>query len=162
MITFFKTLVFTFLIPCSVAVFIPLFALNPETDFQFTGSNILGLTVMIAGAAGYFSTALSFLVKGKGTPAIFFTKPLNFLLGEEPMKAVTSGLYRFSRNPMYLSVWIFILGLGIFKGSYDIPIYCIFVFLAFHFVVVFIEEPHLKEKFGDSYTDYLKRTRRWL
>src|SRR5215510_4448933 len=122
MVTFIRALIFTFLIPCSVAIFIPLYALNPEADFRFYGNNFLGIVIMIIGATGYFSTALSFLLKGKGTPAIFFTKPLSFLLGEEPIKAVTGGLYRFSRNPMYLSVFIFIIGLGIFKGSYDILI----------------------------------------
>ena len=153
---------FTLIVPCSVAVFIPLYVLKPETNFHFAGANMIGWILMIAGAIGYISTALSFLIQGKGTPAIWFSKNLKFLVGEEPIKAVTSGLYRYSRNPMYLSVFVTSLGMGFIYEDFFILVYALFVFVLFHLAVVFIEEPHLKVKFGESYAEYIKKTRRWL
>jgi protein-S-isoprenylcysteine O-methyltransferase Ste14 len=160
--TLLKAIMFTLIVPCSVAIFIPLFVLKPETNFHFQGDTLFGWLLIVAGAIGYISTALSFLIRGKGTPAIWFSKSLKFLVGEEPSKAVTSGLYRFSRNPMYLSVFVFTAGIGFIHEDYFVLLYAAFVFLLFHLAVVFIEEPHLKKKFGESYSEYVNKTRRWL
>jgi protein-S-isoprenylcysteine O-methyltransferase Ste14 len=63
----------------------------------------LGWILLAAGVLGYIESLVHFLLAG-GTPAIFFTRPIRFLLGEEPGKVVRGGLYRYSRNPMYISV----------------------------------------------------------
>ncbi|MFI5134842.1 MAG: methyltransferase family protein [Chitinophagales bacterium] len=162
LMTFLRALVFTLIVPCSVAVYVPLFVLKTEWQFHFTGSNFIGFFIISIGALGYFWTVISFLLQGKGTPAIWFTKKLSFLIGKEPSKTVTGGLYRFSRNPMYLSVFISILGLGIFKENFFILVFAAIVFVLFHLAVVFIEEPHLRKKFGESYKEYFNKTRRWL
>jgi protein-S-isoprenylcysteine O-methyltransferase Ste14 len=160
--TLLRAIMFTLIVPCSVAIFIPLFALNPHTDFNFPAAVALGWLLILAGAIGYLSTALSFLIRGKGTPAIWFTRKVKFLIGEEPMRTVTTGLYRYSRNPMYLSVFVVTIGVGLIHRDSFILLYAVFVFILFHLAVVFIEEPHLKEKFGATYLEYMKKTRRWL
>jgi len=160
--TLLRAIVFTLLIPCTVAVYVPVFVLATQWQFHFTGSNFTGIFIMSVGALGYFWTVISFLIQGKGTPAIWFTKQLSFLIGEEPSKEVTTGLYRYSRNPMYISVFIFILGLGIFRENFFILAYAIVVFILFHLAVIFIEEPHLRKKFGASYKEYSGKTRRWI
>ena len=160
--TLLKTIMFTLIVPCSVAIFIPSFILKPEINFYFQGDILIGWLLIVAGAAGYISTALSFLIRGKGTPAIWFSKSLKFLVGEEPSQAVIPRLYRFSRNPIYLSVFVFTVGMGFIHEDYFILLYAAFVFLLFHLAVVLIEEPHLREKFGDSYSEYVNKTRRWL
>jgi len=87
---------------------------------------------------------LSFLLKGKGTPAIWFAKHLKFLIGEEPIKMVSSGLYKISRNPMYLGVQNIAFGQAIFFGSMAILIYAGLLTVFFHLTVILLEEPHLR------------------
>jgi protein-S-isoprenylcysteine O-methyltransferase Ste14 len=117
---------------------------------------------MVLGVIIYLWTVTSFLLRGKGTPAIWFTKAIGFLIGEEPAKMVSSGLYKFSRNPMYLGVITTVAGEGIYFGYSSLLWYALSLFLIFTIVVMLIEEPHLEEKFGDEYRDYKKSTRRWL
>ncbi len=117
---------------------------------------------MIAGIMIYLITAISFLVKGKGTPAIWFTKVIGFIIGEEPVKMVSSGLYDYSRNPMYLGVILTVFGESLFFGYSLLLRYAVLLFVIFHLVVVFIEEPHLENKFDEEYKAYKKRVRRWV
>ena len=84
------------------------------------------------------------------------------IFGKEPEYLVTSVLYRFSRNPMYLGVIILIFGIGIILESISIVSWFILLWLGFHIVVVKFEEPHLREKFGQSYVNYCKKTPRWM
>ena len=102
------------------------------------------------------------MLKGKGTPAIWFSKFLKFLIGEEPIHLVSTGLYKYSRNPMYLGVLLIIYGQGIYFEILTILEYGIFMSIFFHLIVLFVEEPHLKKKFGESYIEYLKSAPRWF
>ena len=121
-----------------------------------------GLIVMCVGIFIYLWTVVTFLLRGKGTPAIWFTKAISFIIGEEPVKMVSSGLYKHTRNPMYLGVIITVAGQGIFFQYSILLWYAFSLFIVFTLVVIFIEEPHLEEKFGEEYKNYKKRTRRWL
>lgn len=75
---------------------------------------------------------------------------------------VVSGLYRFSRNPMYLGLVLSLSGWAWLLGS---PI-CLVVVWLFARVLVIVqiapEEAALREKFGDTYLDYSKRVNRWI
>jgi len=75
---------------------------------------------------------------------------------------VTNGLYRISRNPMYLGFILILIGIAIMMRSLT-PFAIIPVFLvAIEKRFVAIEERMLAEKFGMQYTDYTRKTRRWL
>ncbi|RMD87884.1 MAG: isoprenylcysteine carboxylmethyltransferase family protein [Calditrichaeota bacterium] len=154
---------FTLLIPGSVTVLFPylLLKIYPQRlelgIFKFSG--VIFLTT---GAFFYFWSALLFLIKGGGTPAIWFTRKIRFLIGEEPYKMVSEGLYRISRNPMYLGIVSILLGEALLFESWRLFGYCVFIAVIFHLNVLFIEEPHLQDKFGESYQEYLKKTPRWL
>lgn len=75
---------------------------------------------------------------------------------------VTNGLYRISRNPMYLGFILILIGIAIMMRSLA-PFAIIPVFLvAIEKRFVIIEERMLAEKFGMQYTDYTQKTRRWL
>jgi protein-S-isoprenylcysteine O-methyltransferase Ste14 len=117
---------------------------------------------MCTGIFIYLWTASSFLLRGKGTPAIWFTKAISFIIGKEPVKMVSSGLYKYSRNPMYLGVMTTVAGEGIYFQYSILLWYALSLFILFNLVVIFIEEPHLEEKFGEEYRNYKKRARRWL
>ena len=157
-----RSLIFSLLIPGTAAVIIPIYVLPYSYINCGTWSFRIALVLMCAGLTLYAWSVLAFAVQGKGTPAIWFARRLRFLLGEEPQKAITKGLYSISRNPMYLSVCLFLTGLAYRQENLYIFIYLIPVFAFFHFVVVKLEEPHLKKKFGDEYLEYMKKTRRWL
>ena len=120
-----------------------------------------GWILLALGAAGYLQCLLAFLLAG-GTPALFFTRPIRFLLGEEPGKVVRGGLYRHSRNPMYLSFVSVIAAQAIIDRSLYVAIYAALVMIFFHLVVVFLEEPHLARVRGLDYLAYRQRVPRWF
>jgi protein-S-isoprenylcysteine O-methyltransferase Ste14 len=158
-----KSLFFTLLVPGTVAGYIPYAMMrNRSPNLEFGWFRWAGLCIMCAGILIYLLTVVSFLLKGKGTPAIWFTKAISPIIGKEPIKIVTSGLYRYSRNPMYAGVVTIVAGEGIFFQYSTVLWYALSLFILFNVVVIFIEEPHLEEKFGEEYKAYKKKTRRWL
>lgn len=75
---------------------------------------------------------------------------------------ITDGLYRYSRNPIYLGMALILLGVALFLGSVT-PFFVIPLFVAL-IQQRFIrhEERMLAETFGDDYRAYQRRTRRWI
>jgi protein-S-isoprenylcysteine O-methyltransferase Ste14 len=77
-------------------------------------------------------------------------------------KLVTDGWFKFSRNPMYLSMALMLMGAWSALGSIS-PLFVIFVYL---FLTerwyIEREEKRLNVTFGQEYESYRKRTRRWL
>ena len=65
------------------------------------------------------------------------------LRGRPPEKLVVVGLYRYSRNPMYIAVALVLLGWAISFGSMGLLAYTLIVMVAFHLRVVLGEEPWL-------------------
>jgi len=76
----------------------------------------VGWLCIALGATLYGLCLFQFLISG-GTPAIFFTCHLRFLIGEEPYQLVRNGLYQLSRNPMYLGVVLAVFGQAIVLAS---------------------------------------------
>jgi protein-S-isoprenylcysteine O-methyltransferase Ste14 len=152
---FFRTFIFTLLIPVSVWGWIPwyLLASNPHRGFVEIGEwKYIGILPMIVGVLIYLWCAWEFATRGKGTPAFY----------DSPKLFVSHGLYRYVRNPMYLGAATVLFGETIFFQSKDLLIYTIIVCLGFQCFVIFYEEPHLTQKFGDSYRDYCKTVSRWI
>ncbi|HVP00423.1 MAG TPA: methyltransferase [Bryobacteraceae bacterium] len=154
-----RAILFTILLPGTITIYIPSLLLRgsppPSGALRF-----LGLLPIVAGALGYFTCALEFLLRGGGTPALFLARPLRFLIGEEPKVLIESALYRYLRNPMYVSVVTVVLGEALLFESGALLYYALTLWLFFHLVVVFVEEPHLRQRPG--YTEYCARVPRWL
>ena len=77
-------------------------------------------------------------------------------------KLVTTGLFRFSRNPMYLGMLLALTGWVIWLGAWSAmlaPALFIWIMTAFQ---IKPEERSLQLKFGDQFTLYRTRTRRWI
>lgn len=76
---------------------------------------------------------------------------------------ITDGVYRFSRNPMYLGMMLLLLGWGLWRGSIIAGLLgsATFVALVTRFQIV-PEERALAENFGDEYTAFTASTRRWI
>jgi len=83
----------------------------------------------------------------------------------EPWKTtsalVTSGIFRFLRNPIYLGFIFIGVGLGFFINSIWVLISQIALFLLYRFYVIPKEETYLKNKFGNDYSNYWDRVGRW-
>jgi len=75
---------------------------------------------------------------------------------------VTSGPYRFSRNPIYLGFVCLLIGfLFIFRSYWGLILSPVLI-VSLYQLVIKHEEVYLEKKFGDVYTSYKSRVRRWL
>lgn len=75
---------------------------------------------------------------------------------------VTSGIYRFTRNPIYLGFLLMVIGLPLNSGLYWGFVMAPFYVLLMNNLVIKHEEAYLEKKFGKAYTSYTSRVRRWL
>ncbi len=146
-----KNLVFTVLVPGTVAVYLPLLIASGRAP---AGGlvQVVGIALLAVGAAIYAWCVWDFAVTGRGTPA-----PL-----DAPKVLVVRGLYRYSRNPMYVGVLTTIVGWAVLYLSPAVVIYGLAVATAFHLVVVLYEERRLAAEFGRQYDEYRARVARWL
>lgn len=87
---------------------------------------------------------------------------VNPLAPERANALVVSGLYRYSRNPMYLGMLMILLGWAAYLAQplALLPV-AVFVFLI-EILQIGPEERALEEKFGDNYRAYKRRVRRWI
>lgn len=75
---------------------------------------------------------------------------------------VTSGIYRFTRNPIYLGFLLMVIGLPLHSGVYWGIIMAPFYMMTMTRLVIDREEVYLERKFGKTYASYKSRVRRWL
>ena len=77
-------------------------------------------------------------------------------------KLITTGIYKYIRNPMYLALVLFQIGLGISLSFLHISVMSIFTAITLHYFVIKREETYLKNSFGADYESYKKKSRRWI
>lgn len=81
---------------------------------------------------------------------------------EKSSSLVTSGVFQFTRNPMYLGLALLLLALAVYKSS-PLLIAGVVVFILYmNRFQIAPEEGFMKQHFGPEYTDYCSRVRRWL
>ncbi len=154
MLLFLKNFVFTVFVPGTVAVVIPYrIVARASAGLALELPRILASApLFLLGAGIYFWCLWDFAVTGRGTPA-----PI-----DPPTRLVVRGLYRYVRNPMYVGVLLVIAGWAAFSRSGRVVEYGLGVAVLFHLVVVLVEEPLLRHRFGASYEAYRRAVRRWL
>jgi len=81
---------------------------------------------------------------------------------DEPTVLVTTGPFRFSRNPMYSGLSFVLLGITIFIGTISLFLAPLAFFLTINAVVIPREERKLMKIFGQKYSDYKNHVRRWF
>jgi protein-S-isoprenylcysteine O-methyltransferase Ste14 len=153
--TLVKLALFTVLVPGTVTVWLPLFILYPMIRHQAIEWNATAagaILVITIGVSGYLWTALDFAIYGKGTPA-----PIDM-----PKVLVVHGLYRFTRNPMYISVLCVLLGESLLFYSKALLGYAAIVTVGFNIFVLIQEEPTLRRKMGPAYENYCNEVPRWI
>jgi len=81
---------------------------------------------------------------------------------EESDVLIVSGPFTYTRNPMYLGMLAFLLGISMLTGAISTIIPVIVFFIIIHLFYILPEEKMLKEKFGKDYLDFKAKVRRWL
>jgi protein-S-isoprenylcysteine O-methyltransferase Ste14 len=110
------------------------------------------LPIVGAGAVLLLWCVRDFYVAGRGTLAPW----------APPIRLVTGGLYRVSRNPMYVAVLIVLVGWALAFSSLTLASYSAIIAIAFHLRVVVHEEPRLAQAFGPDWFVYRRRVPRWF
>jgi len=149
-----RSLLWTILLPGVVAGYVPwrFFGLG-RTPFDLTSpTQLLGLVCIGLGVVLLAACIFEFAWTGRGTlsPA------------DPPPHLVARGLYRYVRNPMYLSVTMILLGEALVVHSVALTIYWAIWFAAANIFVLCYEEPALRRCFGSSYNEYTQHVRRWI
>jgi protein-S-isoprenylcysteine O-methyltransferase Ste14 len=103
----------------------------------------VGLPIALVGTLAYIMVIVSFVT----TP-----------IGEKP---ITTGLYRYSRHPMYITQLVMLIGVGIASASWLFLLLTI-VYTGLGFIYAGSEERICLEKYGDAYRKYMERTPRWI
>lgn len=121
-------------------------ALLPDTAQYVVGGVLAGSSFLAMGPiTGAFRRA--------GTP---------FDVRRPASALVTDGPYRYSRNPGYVALIVFCLGIAVLADNvWVLPLVALATWVLTRFVVI-KEERHLEARFGDAYRDYSRRVRRWL
>jgi protein-S-isoprenylcysteine O-methyltransferase Ste14 len=112
----------------------------------------------IAGG-GLILLGIAIFVAGIGN----FTRAATPVPSTQPVRAlVTTGIHGWSRNPIYVGMSLFYLGIGLAARSPWAFILAAPIAVTMRFGVVAREEAYLERRFGDAYRDYKARVRRWL
>jgi protein-S-isoprenylcysteine O-methyltransferase Ste14 len=75
---------------------------------------------------------------------------------------ISTGLYGYSRNPIYLGMTLIYLGVSIAAGSLGAALLLPFVLVFMRYYVIAREESYLERSFGEEYLNYKRKVRRWI
>ena len=137
-------------LPGTVAFLIPWLLAEPGQFGRFADAR--GLIPFVPGIVLLLWCVREFYVAGRGTLAPW----------SPPRHLVATGLYRFSRNPMYIAVVLVLWGWVLGFHSRAIAVYALLVMLAFHLRVILGEEPWLARTHGEAWVRYKTQVPRWL
>ena len=149
-----RSLLWTIVLPGFFAGYVPwrFFGLGRTGFDVHNAAQLLGLLCVSLGVVLLAGCIVEFARSGRGT-----LSPV-----DPPRRLVVRGLYRYVRNPMYLSVTTIVLGEGLLTRSPALGVYWAVWFLGANLFVIGYEEPTLRRRFGASYDDYTKQVGRWV
>ncbi|WP_027086690.1 methyltransferase family protein [Cohnella panacarvi] len=136
----------------SILFMVVLDLIVPIIDFvPFPVNLAVGLPLLVAGIGGSWLGS-----------AMFAKVRTNIHPFGEPQAMVTGGLFRISRNPMYLGFLVALIGVWLMLGSWSPLLVVVLFFMVIDTRFISYEESRMKEVFGQAYEQYTRRTRRWL
>lgn len=92
-----------------------------------------------------------------------FTRAATPVPSNQPVRAlVTTGIHGWSRNPIYLGMFLLYVGIGLVVRSPWILLLALPLAITIRFGVIAREETYLERRFGNAYSNYKARVRRWL
>lgn len=133
-------------------IFIKLNKLFSLPILYFTGSKLIGILLLLTSVSIFLYCVNIFWFFGKGTPA----------LSDSPKKLVINGLYKYSRNPIYVAHSLILLSYALYLGHFLLYIYFLLAVISYNLLIILYEEPHLKKKFRKDYEEYLEKVPRWF
>jgi protein-S-isoprenylcysteine O-methyltransferase Ste14 len=133
-------------LPGVVAFAIPVWVIAPEQGVR----NPVGLVIVVGGTFILLSCVRDFYGAGRGTLAPW----------SPPRHVVTVGLYRYSRNPMYVGVIMILIGWAVTFASRAHTVYAAILTIVFYLRVVLFEEPWLARTHGEAWHVYRQHVRR--
>jgi protein-S-isoprenylcysteine O-methyltransferase Ste14 len=114
--------------------------------------HVIGIPILLVGVFLLLWCVRDFYVAGRGTLAPW----------SPPQRLVIIGLYRLSRNPMYIAVLVILCAWATMYASRTLWLYAVIVAVAFHLRVILGEEPWLARTYGSAWVEYRARVPRWL
>ena len=135
---------------CGISIYYSKSFFNQFLNFSNNG---ISLFLLILGLIVFISAVRSFR-KQKTT--------VNPLKPKQASSLVTSGIFRFSRNPMYLGMLIILLSISFKFNLLGGIIISLFILHFYYKISNFPEEEAMNELFGDKFTQYSNTTRRWI
>lgn len=149
-----RSILWTLLFPGFFAGYLPwrFFGLS-EVNFNWRDPlHVAGAALVASGTALLLACIWEFARSGRGTlsPA------------DPPKELVVQGLYRYVRNPMYLSVTTIVFGEILLTKSVGLMVYWVIWFVCVNLFVMLYEEPTLRTQFGESYEKYARSVGRWI
>jgi len=151
-----RNLFFTILQPGLVAGLFPYWILGDLFTKAFAEPfywhKYIAILVFVVGFFIMVNCILQFAFEGRGT-----LSPI-----DPTKRLVIKGLYKYSRNPMYVGVVLILIGETIFFTSRSLLGYSVFSFVCFNLFVILVEEPRLRRDFSSEYSIYCKKVRRWI
>ncbi|WP_024955082.1 methyltransferase family protein [Sulfurospirillum arcachonense] len=119
--------------------------LFPTPFYIFTSIPIMCIGI-------YFIVASYFLFQKKDTTVLY----------NKSTSVVADGLYKISRNPMYLGFLLVLIGFSLLSENLISFISPILFFLVIHWMFIPYEEEKMEEEMGEVYLEYKKKVRPWL
>ena len=144
---FWSAVIAVLVLPGTVAFLVPWLLLPAGAHVHAAG-----IPLLIVGVGLLSWCVRDFYVAGRGTLAPW----------APPERLVIIGLYRLSRNPMYIAVLTILCGWAATYASRTLWIYAAIIAVAFHLRVVFGEEPWLAHTHGAQWTTYRAHVPRWV
>ena len=135
---------------CGISIYFSKSFFNQFLNFS---NNAISLFLLICGLIVFISAVRSFK-KQKTT--------VNPLKPKQASSLVTSGIFRFSRNPMYLGMLIKLLSISFKFNLLGGIIISLLFFIFITKFQIYPEEEAMNELFGDKFTQYSNTTRRWI
>jgi protein-S-isoprenylcysteine O-methyltransferase Ste14 len=127
------------------------FFLTPRLGLPFALRLVLGGILLVAGLATGGSAIGLFRKTGQD--------PRPWMPSSE---LILHGPYRFSRNPMYVSMAMIACGIGLACDRAAVVLFALAALAIVHFTAVLPEERYLQDQFGEPYSRYKSRVRRYL
>ncbi|WP_440056091.1 methyltransferase family protein [Pseudoalteromonas sp. T1lg65] len=114
--------------------------------------SLFGIILIIIG--------LSLSISGK---RLFKRLKTNIMTFDEPDVLVTEGVFKFTRNPMYLGFVVALLGVAVLTGAAisSLLLTALFALIVDRWYIAY-EEQMMTNKFGPDYSCYCKKVRRWI
>lgn len=153
---FVRSLFFVILKPVVVIGLVPFIitgdSFSDSFSNHFTLHHYIGLLIFLVGVIILFHCVVRFAIDGLGT-----LSPI-----DPTKRLVISGLYKYTRNPMYIGVILILFGETVFTKSIHLLFYSFIIIILFYLFVVYKEEPRLKKDFGQNYEMYCNTVNRWF